>query len=40
MATMAKKQWFLMVVALITGVLMYIKSQADQRDLVQAVQKL
>ncbi len=39
---MAKKQWFLMIVALITGVLMYFKSQADQRDrdLVQAVQKL
>ena len=39
---MEKKQWFLMIVVIITGILLYIKSQSDQRDreLVKEVQQL
>lgn len=39
---MTNKHWFLLIVVLITGVLMYVKSQSDQsdRELVKEVQQL
>ncbi len=39
---MTNKHWFLLIVVLITGVLMYIKSQSDQqnRELVKTLKQL